>query len=112
MSKDFSILDNEGGVYEAMKEATAKGRKPKKENYTEEEKAEAKRNHTTQGKKGMSLWRINMAFDDDVADFIKTMAKMTGTNMTAFCNKCIREYMNEHIETYQKAVELRKELEK
>lgn len=112
MAKDFSILESETGVYETMKAATAQGRKPRKGNYTEEEKAEAVKTHGTQGKKGMKMPRINMAFDGEVYDFVKTMAKMTGTTMTDFMNKCMKEYMKEHAETYRKAVALREELEK
>lgn len=112
MAKNFSIIENEQGVYNTISEATAEGRKPRKGNYTEEEKAEAVKNHGTQGKKGMKMPRINMAFDGEVYDFVKTMAKMTGTSMTEFMNKCMKEYMDEHGEIYKKAVELRKELEK
>ena len=41
MAKNFSIIENEQGVYNTISEATAQGRKPRKGNYTEEEKAEA-----------------------------------------------------------------------
>ena len=51
--KDFSILENESGVYSRISEATSEGRKPRRSDYTEEEKAAAIAAMNTQGKKGM-----------------------------------------------------------
>ena len=110
--KDFSMLGNEAGVYDTMKEATAQGRKPRKANYTDAEREEAMKTGKTQGKKGMKVLRMNMAFYGDLEDFIRVMSGIQGLTMTAFVNNCLNEYMEEHQETYKKAVELKKELGK
>ena len=107
--KDFSSLENESGVYSKIEEATTEGRKPRR-SYTEEEKAAAIAAMNTQGKKGMKYppeLRINMAFAPEVADFIRTMSQIYGLNMTAYTNKCMREYMETNKEIYLKAKALR-----
>ena len=108
--KDFSFVEGESGVYSRIKEATTDGRRTRRSDYTEEEKAAAIAAMNTQGKKGMKYpkeLRMNMAFSAEVSDFIRTMSQIYGINMTAFTNKCMTEYMNEHRETYEKAKELR-----
>ena len=112
--KDFSFIDDEGGVYSRITEAT-KGKRPRRSDYTEEEKAAAIAAMNTQGKKGMKYpkeFRMNMAFTPEVSDFIRTMSKIEGLKMTAFTNKCLTEYMNEHRETYDKVLKLREEFHK
>ena len=113
--KDFSFIDGESGVYSAIEKATTEGRKPRRSDYTEEEKAAAIAAMNTQGKKGMKYpneLRMNMAFSPEVSDFIRTMSKIEGLKMTAFTNKCLTEYINEHRETYDKILKLREEFHK
>lgn len=112
--KDFSSLGNESGVYSKIAEATTEGRRPRR-TYTEEETAAAIAAMNTQGKKGMKYpkeLRMNMAFSPEVSDFIRTMSKIEGLKMTAFTNKCLTEYINEHRETYEKVLKLREEFHK
>lgn len=68
-----------------------------------EEKAERAASMRTQGKKGCKAVRINMAFTPDNHDFIKTMARVTGKNMTEFTNIVIERYRTEHPELYEDA---------
>ena len=113
--KDFSFIKNESGVYSRIEEATTEGRRPRRSDYTEEEKAAAIAAMNTQGKKGMKYpkeLRMNMAFSPEVSDFIRTMSKIEGLKMTAFTNKCLTEYINEHRETYDKVLQLREEFHK
>ena len=47
---------------------------------------------TTQGKKGMHLKRINMAFSDDNHEYITNESRRRGMSATAFVNKIIENY--------------------
>lgn len=126
--KDFSQL-NTGRVYNTIAEATAApaahevqeitpaaeaqeaqtARKPRK-TYTEQEKAEFLRTLNTAGKKGVKLPRINLAFSPEVYEFIKTMSRVRGENLTEFVNMVLQEYMEEHRDIYEKAVEFKNSL--
>ena len=46
----------------------------------------------TQGKKGMKLKRINMAFSDDNHDYITRKSRQMGISATAFVNLIIEQY--------------------
>lgn len=48
----------------------------------------------TQGKKGMKLKRINMAFSDDNHDYITRKSRQMGISATAFVNLIIEQYNN------------------
>lgn len=48
----------------------------------------------TQGKKGMKLKRINMAFSDDNHDYITRKSRQMGISATAFVNLIIEQYKN------------------
>lgn len=48
----------------------------------------------TQGKKGMKLKRINMAFSDDNHDYITRKSRQMGISATAFVNIIIEQYKN------------------
>ena len=126
--KDFSQL-NTGRVYSTIAEATAEpatqdtlevsqvqeeqqerpARKPRK-TYTEQEKAEFLRTLNTAGKKGVKLPRINLAFSPEVYEFIKTMSRVRGENLTEFVNMVLQEYMEEHRDVYEKALEFKNSL--
>lgn len=49
---------------------------------------------STQGKKGMKLKRINMAFSDDNHDYITRKSRQMGISATAFVNLIIEQYKN------------------
>lgn len=95
-------------IYEDLSKAQKpKGKQaPASPAEMEERKAALK----TQGKKGCKAVRINMAFTPDNHDFIKTMSKLTGQNMTEFTNFVIERYRTEHPELYTEAVKLRDKL--
>lgn len=48
----------------------------------------------TQGKKGLKLKRINMAFSDDNHDYITRKSRQMGISATAFVNLIIEQYKN------------------
>ena len=65
----------------------------------------------TSGHKGVKLPRVNLAFAPDVYEYIKTMSRVRGENMTVFVNLALRQYMNDHRELYDKAIEFREALD-
>ena len=78
--------------------------------YTEEEKLAFLAKMKTAGRKGCKLPRINMAFSPDLYDYIRTMSKVSGISLTDFVNRVLRQYMSEHREQYDRAVEFRDSL--
>lgn len=115
--KDFSTIVT-SPVYNTIAEATADTQeaqetKPKRKprrTYTEQEAAEALDKMQTAGMKGVKLSRINMAFSPSNYDFVVTMSRVTGQNLTQFVNKVMDEYRAEHKDIYDKALEFRKML--
>ena len=114
--KDFSNVST-GSVYNTIAAATSeadqvqttqesqpakRGRKPR----TTHDISDSTSNTQSNGK----LLRINMAFDNDVASYIRTMARVSGLTMTDFCNVALRQHMKDHEELYQKAIEFRNSL--
>lgn len=102
--KDFSQIPASGRVIDAIAEATADGRKPRR-TPTENEAAADMDAMQTQGKKGEKLPRMNMAFAPAVYDYIETMAKARGESMTAFVNAVLAKHKDEHEDIYKKAVD-------
>lgn len=45
----------------------------------------------TQGVKGARMPRINMAFDQDVYDYIRSQAEKEGVTMTLIVNEAVRD---------------------
>lgn len=62
----------------------------------------------TQGKKGLRLKRINMAFTPDVYHYIQVMGKSCEGSMTAFVNETLRRQMDRDKE-YHKMEKLKDE---
>lgn len=118
--KDFT---NVNPVYDAIAEATAQETHviiPDPDNPVELEIITAQDTHAaqpaqpaqrTQGRKRGKMLRINMAFSDANADYIETMARVSGQTITAFVNNIISKHAAEHEEIYRKALEFRKGLE-
>lgn len=107
--KDFSAM-NTAPVYNTIADATAdtKGetqKKPRKvlEAYNPERAAEMSAAGTTRGRKGCAMHRINMAFTDEVHDYIKTMARVCGMSITEFTNRVFENHMEENRERYERA---------
>ena len=104
--KDFSkVMDT---ITEATQEAP-KTRKARRE-YTDQEKQEIQTAGNTAGRKGCKLPRINLACQQDVYDYITTMAQVTGLKYSKFIDTIIRQHMEEHAETYQQAKKFRESL--
>ena len=77
---------------------------------SEEEAKERMALMQTRGRKGVHLPRINMAFTPENHDFIKTMALVTGKNMTEFLNYIISEYRKENGQDYETILEMREKI--
>ena len=125
--KDFSGI-NTGRVYGTIAEATAEpeqatqeaaeieqmqpaqeARKQRK-TYTEQEAAEMLQNMQTSGRKGLKLPRINLAFSPELHDYITTMSRVSGENLTQFVNHVLQEHMEAHRDVYDKAIEFKNSL--
>ena len=119
--KDFSQVST-GRVYGAIAEATAEPeqgaaaaqetaqeRKPRR-TYTEQEAAEIMQTLQTSGRKGVKLPRINLAFTPELHDYILTMSRARGENLTQFVNHVLKQHMEEHRDIYEKAIEFRNSL--
>lgn len=78
--------------------------------YTEEERQAFMASLRTGGRKGCRLPRINMAFTPELYDYIRTMSKVSGLTLTVFLNTVLKQYMDEHREQYDKALEFRNSL--
>lgn len=114
--KDFSNVTADR-VYPTIQEATAEPvaqetqqtRKPRK-TYNTQEAAEFLQDMKTAGHKGVKLPRINLAFAPDLYDYVRTMSKAAGMTYTEFINKILRDHMEQHADTYQKAIDFRNSL--
>lgn len=54
----------------------------------------------TQGRKGIKMPRINMAFTPEVHDYIRTMAQARGQTITQFTEDVFRKSMESNAEAY------------
>lgn len=132
--KDFTAA-NTGRVYNQIAEATAdpaentaqdtaaasdtqeaqdtpqerRAQKPRRE-YHGQEAQEWQKAGKTQGRKGCKMVRINMAFEPDVHEFVRTMARVRGETVTDFTNHVFRQFMEDNADTYKKAMEFRESL--
>ena len=115
--KDFRTA-NTAPVYNAITEATQEAveqqqaqeaRKPTKV-YDAQEAHEMLLAGTTQGRKGCKSARINMAFEPDIHEYIRIMARVRGQTVTQFTNYVFRKSMEENKEIYEQAKAFRKSL--
>lgn len=65
----------------------------------------------TQGRKGMKIDRINMAFTTENMDYIRVMAGIRGLTMTQFVNEILDADREKNGKVYRMAKELAKEIE-
>lgn len=116
--KDFSKL-NTGRVYDAIAEATAEAQevqptqdaprqRAKPRPYTEAEKQAYTQAGKTQGRPGLKLERINLAFTPDNYEYVKTMASVRGESMTEFVNHIIAMNMEENAALFAQAKAFKK----
>lgn len=92
-------------------EAATAGRGTQEE-ADKKEKAKRASEMKTQGRKGCKLPRINLAFSAENHDFIQTVSRVRGQNLTQFVNFIIAKYAEEHSDLYEKAKKLLAEAEK
>jgi len=119
--KDFTMI-NTAPVYSTIAEATAEpmpeqaaaATEPRKDRktYTQAEKDEFLQTLKTAGHKGCQLPRINLAFSPEVYDYVKTMARVQGITITAFCNMVLADSLKENRELYEKAISFRNDFTK
>lgn len=121
MAKNFDNI-NTGRVYTTINEATAQAAPETQEDTEKQQERKERRTYTeqealdygkllqTSGRKGVKLPRINLAFAPDVHEYITTMARARGQNLTQFVDVVMREHMEQHRELYEKAIEFRKSL--
>lgn len=113
MAKDFTGIKAGKAVTDTIAEATAEpAQETQKERktYTAQEAAEFMQQMKTNGRKGLKLPRINLAFAPDIYEYCRTMARAAGMNYTDFVNMVLRQHMDEHQEAYQKAIQFREDL--
>lgn len=105
MKKDFTTASSVTPVYQQIDQATAQPQKKQKthKTYTEEQQEALRAAGLTQGRRGVKMRRINMAFDDDIHEYIQTMARVRGETLTAFTNAVFRKSMEDNAELYEKA---------
>jgi hypothetical protein len=65
----------------------------------------------TQGRKGMKIDRMNMAFTAENMDYVRVMAGIRGLTMTQFVNDCLNADREKNGKVYRMAKELAKEIE-
>ena len=105
--KDFT-QSNTGRVYSTIAEATAepetqeviKTRKERK-TYNEQEAHDFLEAGRTQGRKGLKMVRINMAFDESTHEYIRTMSKYLGMSITEFTAMVFKQNMQLNAEKYE-----------
>ena len=115
--KDFSTIAT-NPVYNTIAAATAETQEAQentstraaRRTYTEQEAAELKEAMNTTGRKGVKLPRINMAFSPSNYEYIVTMSRVRGENLTQFLNKLVNEHREAHQDIYDRALEFRKML--
>lgn len=110
--KDFTGIKAGEAVKSTIAEATQEvqeGRK-KRKTYTDQEAYEFMQEMKTTGRKGVKLPRINLAFTPDNYEYIRTMARAAGMNLTDFVNMIIRQHMEDHADMYTQALDFRNRL--
>lgn len=70
---------------------------------TDAEAKQRKAAGKTQGAKGAKLDRINMAFNSDNFEYLRTMAGIRGQSITAFCNDIIAEHREKNAAIFEQA---------
>lgn len=107
MAKKLTV--NTAPVFDTIQTATEpdtmpvkKERKPV-EAYSAEAAEEMRAAGKTQGRKGCKTHRINMAFSDELYEYITTMARVRGESITAFTNYIFKKSIEDNAEIYEKA---------
>ena len=70
------------------------------ESMTDQERMQAMK---TQGRKGLKLPRINMAFTPDNYNYLKVMSRARGETLTEFCNFVLTQSLNVNRDLYEEA---------
>lgn len=70
---------------------------------TDAEAKQRKAAGKTQGAKGAKMDRINMAFNSENFEYLRTMAGIRGQSITAFCNDIIAEHREKNAAVFEQA---------
>lgn len=106
--KDFSEL-NCARLQDKIEDATAElapvpiPKRSRSTPPTVEEVQTCRERGTTQGRKGIRATRINMAFQPDVHEYIRTMARVRGETVTQFTNYVFRQSLINNADLYDQA---------
>ena len=103
MKKNFTNAATTAPVYQQIETVTQAPVKSQGKTYTDTQKEALRAAGLTQGRRGVKMHRINMAFDDDIHEYIQTMARVRGETLTAFTNYVFRKSMEDNAELYEKA---------
>ena len=95
---------------EAQEKPKAQKTRKARKTYSAQEAQEFLENGQTAGRKGVRLPRINLAFQPELYDYVKTMAHAAGISYTDFLNRIIQEHKAKHADVYEKAIEFRDSL--
>lgn len=96
MAKDFS-KQAQTSIFDAV---APQGTTPEQE---AQELREAQEAFRTQGREGMKMMRLSVAFTPSNEDYIRVMSRIEGMSMIKFVNKVIERDRLEHGDTYEKA---------
>ena len=100
--KDFTKQAS-GSIYDAV---MPQAKDPEQE---AQELYEAQEAFQTQGKEGMKMMRINMAFTPSNTDYIRVMSRIQGVPMTKFVNNVLDHERLRNGLIYQRAKDLLKD---
>ena len=103
--QDFTQV-NKGKAFQGIAAATKK-KKERREDYTEEERAEIIHSMKTSGRKGIRMPRINMAFRPENYEYCYIMSRVSGKTLTDFMNSCVEEHRKNHKDIYEQALKFR-----
>lgn len=103
MAKDFTKQAQES-IFDAV---MPQGVQPEEE---AQELREAQEAFQTQGRPGMKMMRLNMAFSPSNTEFIRVMSRLNGQSMTRYINSVMDGERERKADVYQKAKDFLKDL--
>ncbi len=108
---DLFSQANTNPVYGKIQEATQEPtkRRPRRE-PTDKEKTELLQGLHTAGYKGVKLPRMNVGFTQDSYDYVQTMSRAAGMNLTEFINHIIDDHRKDHADLFTQARNFQKKI--
>ncbi len=103
--KDFTANAKRQTAAEQLATATQETTRKERKTYSAAEAEQIKANLASQGRKGVKVDRINMAFTPENYDYVKTMAAIKGQTMTQFLNDIVGQSLKKNKKLYEQAKE-------